>query len=62
MVRRIYIALGKQDNHTAGVQVNVTKLKDSLDRLAVASTLSLTTGGYTWFNFRRFLAEFVKGL
>jgi enterochelin esterase-like enzyme len=62
LVSRIFIALGDQDNHTAGLQANANRLKDSLDKLGIASTLELTSGGYTWFNFRRFLADFVKGL
>ena len=45
-----------------GIQANVQRLKNSLDQLGIPSTLSVTTGGYAWFNFRRFLAEFVKGL
>ncbi|MCC6366476.1 MAG: hypothetical protein IT165_23405 [Bryobacterales bacterium] len=61
-VRFIYIALGQKDNHTPNVQVNVRRLKNSLDQLGINSTFRTTTGGYTWFNFRRFLAEFVKGL
>ena len=62
LLSRIFIALGAQDNHTAGLQANATKLKDSLDQFGIASILHVTTGGYTWFNFRRFFAEFVKGL
>jgi enterochelin esterase family protein len=62
LVRFIYLALGEEDNHTAGVKNNLQRLKDSLDKLAIPSTFYLATGGHTWFNFRRFLAEFVKGL
>src|SRR3954454_22564595 len=62
LVNNIYIGIGREDTHTAGVQANVQRLKTSLDQLGIPSTLSLTTGGYAWFNFRRFLAEFVKGL
>jgi S-formylglutathione hydrolase FrmB len=62
LVTRIYIGLGKDDNHTAGVQLNVQRLKDSLDQLGIPSTLSSPVGGYAWYTFRRFLAEFATGL
>jgi enterochelin esterase-like enzyme len=62
LVSRIFIAIGAQDDHTAGLQNNAKRLKDSLDKLGIVSTLEVTSGGYTWFNFRRFFAEFVKGL
>jgi enterochelin esterase family protein len=62
LVSRIFIAVGEQDNHTAGVQANSKKLKDSLDGLGIRNTYESTSGGYTWFSFRRFLADFVRGL
>jgi enterochelin esterase-like enzyme len=62
LVNRIFIAVGEQDNHTAGVQANAKRLKDSLDGLGLGSTFEVTIGGYTWFTFRRFLADFVRGL
>jgi hypothetical protein len=45
LVTRIFIAVGEQDNHTAGLQNNAKRLKDSLDKLGIASTFELTTGG-----------------
>jgi len=41
---------------------NVQRLSESLDRLGIPNQLSVTTGGHTWFNWCRYLAEFLKGI
>jgi enterochelin esterase family protein len=61
-VRFIYIALGDHDDSNPAIVANVQRLKDSLDRLGIHSTFTLTTGRHDWFSWRRYLAEFVKGL
>lgn len=61
-VRSIYIALGDHDDSNPNIMANVQRLKDSLDRLGIASTFQVTTGRHNWFNWRRYLAEFAKGL
>jgi enterochelin esterase-like enzyme len=59
-VKLVYIAIGVED--TASTVSNVQKLKDSLDRLGIPSTYNLSGGGHYWFNWRRYLAEFLQAL
>ena len=54
----VSIAVGMDDSALA----NVRRLSESLDRLGIRNQLSVTTGGHTWFNWRRYLAEFLKGI
>ena len=54
----VSIAVGLDDSALA----NVRRLSESLDRLGIRNQLSVTTGGHTWFNWRRYLAEFLKGI
>jgi enterochelin esterase-like enzyme len=61
-VRFIYIALGDHDDSNPNILANVQRMKQSLDRLGIQNTFNLTTGGHHWFNWRRYLADFVKGL
>jgi enterochelin esterase-like enzyme len=61
-VKLVYIALGERDLSNANIVANVRRLKESLDRLGIRNTFNLSTGGHDWFNWRRYLAEFVKGL
>ncbi|MGH9719063.1 MAG: hypothetical protein ACRD8O_02540 [Bryobacteraceae bacterium] len=57
----IYIAIGERDVSAPNIVANVQRLKESLDRLGIRSTFSLTLDEHGWFNWRRYLAEFVKG-
>jgi enterochelin esterase-like enzyme len=57
-MKPIYIAIGNEDAALSNVQ----RLSESLDRLGVTNTLSLTSGGHTWFNWRRYLSEFLKSI
>jgi enterochelin esterase family protein len=41
---------------------NIQRLSESLDRLGIPNRLTVTSGGHTWFNWRRYLAEFLKGI
>ena len=61
-VTRIQISLGDHDDSNPNIMANVQRLKDSLDQLGITSTLNVTTGRHNWFNWRRYLAEFLKGL
>jgi enterochelin esterase-like enzyme len=54
----IYVAVGNEDTAAP----NVRRLSESLDRLGIANRLSVTSGDHTWFNWRRYLAEFLKGI
>ena len=54
----VSIAVGMDDSALA----NVRRLSESLDRFGIRNQLSVTTGGHTWFNWRRYLAEFLKGI
>jgi enterochelin esterase family protein len=54
----IYVAVGDEDTAAP----NVRRLSESLDRLGIANRLSVTSGDHTWFNWRRYLAEFLKGI
>jgi enterochelin esterase-like enzyme len=57
-MKPVAIAVGVDDSALA----NVRRMSESLDRLGIPNHLSITTGGHTWFNWRRYLAEFLKGL
>ena len=57
-MKPIYIAIGEEDS----VLSNVQRLSQSLDLLGIANMLNVTSGGHTWFNWRRYLAEFLKGI
>jgi enterochelin esterase-like enzyme len=61
-VRYLFIALGERDESNPNILANVRRLKDSLDRLGVSSTFALTSGGHSWFNWRRYLARMVNPL
>src|SRR5262249_15499362 len=39
---------------------NVQRMSESLDRLGIPNQLQVTTGGHTWFNWRRYMADFLK--
>ena len=54
----VSIAVGADD----AALPNLRRLSESLDRLKIPNHLSVTTGGHTWFNWRRYLAEFLKGI
>ncbi len=54
----VSIAVGSQDAALANVQ----RLSESLNRLGVANRFTITSGGHTWFNWRSYLAEFLKGM
>jgi S-formylglutathione hydrolase FrmB len=56
----VYIAVGERD--VVSPPANIRRLKDSLDRLGIRNTFRLTTDEHSWFNWRRYLAEFVRGL
>ncbi|MBI4902839.1 MAG: hypothetical protein HY820_04340 [Acidobacteria bacterium] len=58
----IFIAVGERDLSAANIVANVQRLKDSLDRLGIRNTFWLTTDQHSWFNWRRYLTEFLKGL
>lgn len=62
MVPLIYIAVGERDRSAANIVGNVARLRDSLDRLGIRNTFRLTTDEHSWFNWRRYLAEFVRAL
>ena len=54
----IYFAVGNEDTAAPNIQ----RLVESLNRLAIPNSLTITSGGHTWFNWRRYLAEFLKGI
>jgi enterochelin esterase-like enzyme len=57
-MKPVVIDVGADDTALA----NVRRMSESLDRLGIPNHFSITTGGHTWFNWRRYLAEFLKGL
>jgi len=57
-MKPVSIAVGADD----AALPNLRRLSESLDRLKIPNHLSVTTGGHTWFNWRRYLAEFLKGI
>ena len=54
----IYFAVGNEDTAAPNIQ----RLVESLNRLGIPNRLTITSGGHTWFNWRRYLAEFLKGI
>ena len=57
-MKPVAIAVGADDSALA----NVRRMSEALEQLGIANYLSVTTGGHTWFNWRRYLVEFLKGL
>ena len=51
----IYFAIGQQDPALANVQ----RMSQQLQQLRLTNELNVSSGGHTWFNWRRYLAEFV---
>jgi enterochelin esterase family protein len=41
---------------------NVHPMSESLERLGIRNQLQITTGGHTWFNWRQYLADFLKAI
>ena len=61
-VRLIYLSIGKDDASSATAVINMRILKDSLDRLGIPNVYNLSDGGHYFFNWRRYLAEFLTAL
>ena len=59
-IRLLYIAFGERDRTSPAA--NGQRLKDSLDQLGIRNDFRITTDGHSWFNWRRYLAEFLTGL
>jgi enterochelin esterase-like enzyme len=57
-LRPVVIRVGADDSALA----NVRRMSESLDRLGILNQFSITTGGHTWFNWRRYLTEFLNGI
>jgi enterochelin esterase family protein len=57
-IKLIYFAVGNEDTALA----NVRRMSQSLEQLGINNHLNITSGGHNWFNWRRYLAEFLKGL
>jgi enterochelin esterase-like enzyme len=57
-MRVIYFAVGNQDP----ALVNVRRISAALGQTGIANHLNVSSGGHDWFNFRRYLAEFLKAM
>jgi enterochelin esterase family protein len=57
-MKPVFIAVGADDSALG----NVRRISESLDRLGIPNRLSVTSGGHVWFNWRRYFAEFLKGI
>ena len=57
-MKLIYFAVGNEDTALA----NVRRMSQALEQLGINNHLNITSGGHNWFNWRRYLAEFLKGL
>ena len=52
----VYFAIGTQDPALPNVQ----RISEQLRQLGIDNELRITSGGHTWFNWRRYLAEFLS--
>ena len=52
----INFAIGNQDSRLANVQ----RMSEQLQQLGIPNELYISSGGHTWFNWRRYLSEFLK--
>jgi enterochelin esterase-like enzyme len=57
-MKLIYFAIGNEDAALG----NVRRMSQSLEQLGVRHHLNVSSSGHTFFNWRRYLAEFLKGL
>jgi len=55
-VKVIYFAVGRQDPALANIQ----RMSDQLQQLSIANELHVSSGGHTWFNWRRYLGDFLR--
>jgi enterochelin esterase family protein len=54
----IYFAIGNEDTALG----NVSRMSQSLRQIGIRHHLNISSSGHTFFNWRRYLAEFLKGL
>jgi enterochelin esterase family protein len=57
-MKSLYFAIGNEDPALA----NVRRMSEALTAYSIANHLNLSSSGHTWFNWRRYLAEFLKGI